>query len=65
METLVVGLASLGPGIGIGLLASAYCNAVARQPEVQGKIFGHAILFAGLVEALGLLGFVTFVMSQK
>ncbi len=59
MEKLVVGLASLGPGIGIGLLAAAYCNSVSRQPEVQGKLFPHAILFAGLVEALGLLGFVS------
>ena len=64
METMVVGIAALGPSIGIGMLAAAYCNSVARQPEVQGRLFPHAILFAGLVEVLGLLGFVTFVMNK-
>lgn len=58
MDKLVVGVASIGPGIGIGLLAAAYLNSVARQPEIQGKIFPHAIVFAGMVELLGLLGFV-------
>ncbi len=59
METLAVGLSTLGPGVGIGLIAAAYCNSVARQPEIQGKIFGQAFVFIGMVELLGFLGFVS------
>lgn len=59
MENLVVGLATLGPGIGVGLLAAGYCQSVARQPEVEGSLFTKAIVFAAMVEALGLLGFAT------
>ncbi len=56
LHKLVVGLATLGPGIGIGLIAAAYCNSVARQPEVQGSLFPHAFVFIGMVELLGFLG---------
>jgi len=59
METLVVGLSTLGPGIGIGLIAAAFCNSVARQPEIQGKITGPVFAFIGMVELLGFLGFVS------
>ena len=52
------GLATLGPGIGIGLLVGKTQEATARQPEVAGRLFTNMIIGAGLVEALGLIGFV-------
>ena len=52
------GLATLGPGIGIGLLVGKTQEATARQPEVAGRLFTNMIIGAGMVEALGLLGFV-------
>ena len=52
------GLATLGPGIGIGLLVGKTQEATARQPEVVGRLFTNMIIGAGMVEALGLIGFV-------
>ena len=52
------GLAVIGPGIGIGIAAGHACDATARQPEVQGKIFTTFILGAAFAEALALIGFV-------
>ncbi len=57
---LAVGLAAIGPAIGIGLMTSAYFNSVARQPEVQGNITPQYFITLGVVELLGLFGFVTF-----
>ena len=52
------GLATLGPGIGIGLLVGKTQEATARQPEVAGRLFTTMIIGAGMVEALALIGFV-------
>ena len=52
------GLATLGPGIGIGLMVGKTQEATARQPEVAGRLFTNMIIGAGMVEALALIGFV-------
>ena len=52
------GLATLGPGIGIGLLVGKTQEATARQLEVAGRLFTNMIIGASMVEALGLIGFV-------
>ena len=52
------GLATLGPGVGIGLLVGKTQEATARQPEVAGRLFTNMILGACMVEALALIGFV-------
>ena len=51
-------IATLGPGLGLGILFGKAMESTARQPEVSGKI--QMIMFIGLalVEVLGLLGFV-------
>jgi F-type H+-transporting ATPase subunit c len=59
---LAVGLAGIGPAIGIGMMASAYFNSVARQPEVQGSLTAYFFITLGVVELLGLFGFVSFFM---
>jgi F-type H+-transporting ATPase subunit c len=59
---LAVGLAALGPAIGIGLMTSAFFNATARQPEVQGGLSTFYFITLGVVELLGLFGFVAFFM---
>jgi len=61
LSTLAVvgyGLAVIGPGIGIGIAAGHACDATARQPEMQGRIFSTFILGAAFAEALALIGFV-------
>lgn len=57
---LAVGLAAIGPAIGIGMMTSSYFSSVARQPEVQGSITPQYFITLGVVELLGLFGFVTF-----
>ncbi|MCX5920891.1 MAG: ATP synthase F0 subunit C [Candidatus Melainabacteria bacterium] len=57
---LAVGLAAVGPGIGLGLMTAAFFNSSARQPEIQGKLFIPYIITLGAVELLGLFGFVSF-----
>ena len=52
------GLATLGPGLGIGILVARTQEATARQPEVAGRLFTNMIIGAYLIEALALIGFV-------
>ena len=52
------GLATLGPGVGIGLLVGKTQEATARQPEVAGRLFTNMIIGEGMVEDLALIGFV-------
>jgi F-type H+-transporting ATPase subunit c len=59
---LAVGLAGIGPAIGIGLMTSAYFNSISRQPEVQGSLTPYYFITLGVVELLGLFGFVSFFM---
>ncbi|WP_303673689.1 ATP synthase F0 subunit C [Vampirovibrio chlorellavorus] len=63
---LAVGIAAIGPAIGISLMTAAFFNSVARQPEVQGNITTQYFITLGVVELLGLFGFVTFfLLFQK
>lgn len=63
IAVLGYGLATLGPGIGIGILVGKTQEATARQPEVAGRLFTNMIIGASLVEALALIGFVlTFIV---
>ncbi len=67
VETVVViaalklvgyGLATIGPGLGIGIACYGCCVGTARQPEVGGRLFTNFIIGAALAEALALIGFV-------
>jgi len=58
VATIGYGLATLGPGIGIGLLVAKTQEATARQPEVAGPLRINMFIGMGLVEALGLIGLV-------
>lgn len=52
------GLATLGPGIGIGYIFGNGVQAIARQPEAAGLIRQNMLLGFAVVEALALMGFV-------
>jgi F-type H+-transporting ATPase subunit c len=55
---LVIGLASIGPGIGLGILIGKSVEAMARQPEYAGQVRTTMFIGIGLIEALALFGFV-------
>jgi F-type H+-transporting ATPase subunit c len=56
LNMLGYGLATLGPGLAVGLIFAAYINGVARQPEAQGRLQSIAILGFALAEALAIIG---------
>lgn len=58
MKLVGFGLATIGPGLGIGIACYGCCTATARQPEMAGRLFTNFIIGAALAEALGILGFV-------
>jgi F-type H+-transporting ATPase subunit c len=47
-----LGLAAIGPGVGIGLIFAALVSGVARQPEAESRLRSIAILGFVLAEAL-------------
>ena len=51
-------LTGIGAGIGIGLATSKAVDAIARQPEADGKISKTLILGCALAEATAIYGFV-------
>ena len=54
----IAALVGLGAGLGIGLATSKAVEAVARQPEVDGKITKLLIIGCALAEATAIYGFV-------
>ena len=64
METLIAigaGIAvftGIGAGIGIGLATAKATEAIARQPEAEGKISKTLILGCALAEATAIYGFI-------
>ena len=52
------GLAAIGGGIGIGLVAAGVVDASARQPEMQGKLLTIMFIAAALIEGLALFAIV-------
>ncbi len=57
------GLAAIGPGIGVGIVAGNAVQAMARQPEVAGMLRTTMSLGIAFTEALALIGFVLFFLG--
>jgi F-type H+-transporting ATPase subunit c len=57
---VVFGLATIGPGVGIGLIVASTIESIARQPEAENTL--RPLMFIGIafVEAFAILGFVLF-----
>lgn len=51
-------LTGIGAGIGIGIATSKAVEAIARQPEAEGKISKTLLLGCALAEATAIYGFV-------
>lgn len=52
------GVATIGPGLGIGILVGKTVEAMARQPEMAGQLRTTMFLGIAFVEALALIGLV-------
>ncbi|HIY17801.1 MAG TPA: ATP synthase F0 subunit C [Candidatus Blautia avistercoris] len=51
-------LTGIGAGVGIGIATGKATEAIARQPEAEGKISKALLLGAALAEATAIYGFV-------
>ena len=51
-------LTGIGAGVGIGMATSKAVDAIARQPEADGKIRTSLILGCALAEATAIYGFI-------
>lgn len=52
LATIGAGLVTLGAGVGIGKLAAAALEGMARQPEAIGKIQTAMLIAAALIEGV-------------
>ncbi len=59
------GLATIGAGLGIGLLAAAALEGIARQPEATNKIQVNMLIAAGMIEGVALFAVVICFMTMK
>jgi len=55
---LAIGLGSIGPALGIGILASKAMEAIGRNPEAASKIQTAMILTAAFCEAIAIYALV-------
>jgi F-type H+-transporting ATPase subunit c len=53
---LIIGLAAIGPGVGLGILIGHAVEAMARQPEYANQVRTTMFIGIGLIEALALFG---------
>ncbi|WP_339834759.1 ATP synthase F0 subunit C [uncultured Flavobacterium sp.] len=58
------GLAVIGAGIGIGRIGGSAMDAMARQPEVAGKIQTAMIIAAALIEGVALFAVVVALIAN-
>ena len=63
LAAIGAGLAAIGGGIGVGKIGAAAMEAMARQPEMQGKLQGSAIVLIAFIEAVALFGVVVGLMG--
>ncbi|HZE89161.1 MAG TPA: ATP synthase F0 subunit C [Verrucomicrobiae bacterium] len=59
---LGAGLAVVGGGLGIGKLAAAAMDGIARQPQAGGAIGTNMLIAAGLIEGATLLAEVVAIL---
>ena len=57
-----MGVGSLGPGIGIGLLGMGAMNALGRNPEARGPIMTNMILAIAFAEAVAIYALIVAIL---
>ena len=55
-------LTGIGAGVGIGIATSKATDAIARQPEAEGKISKNLILGCALAEGTAIFGMVVAIL---
>jgi len=55
---LCMGLGAIGPGVGEGFVGGKACEAIARQPELQGPITRTMLIADAIAESTGIYSLV-------
>ena len=61
---IAMGLGTLGPAIGQGMIGKAACEAVGKNPEISSKIRLIMLISMGLVETSALYALLISVLPQ-
>lgn len=59
---LAMGIGSIGPGIGIGMIGANAVQAVGRNPEAAGSVQTPMILTVAFAEAIGIYALVVAIL---
>lgn len=59
---IAIGLGTLGPGLGIGMLGSSALQAIGRNPEAAGSILTNMILAIAFAEALAIYALIVAIL---
>ncbi|MCL5056408.1 MAG: F0F1 ATP synthase subunit C [Actinobacteria bacterium] len=63
---IAVGLASIGAGIGDGLVSGRTIEGMARQPEMRGTLMTTMFISIGIIEAMPIIAVViAFILMGK
>ncbi|RUR01161.1 ATP synthase F0 subunit C [Labedella endophytica] len=63
LNTIGYGLAAIGPGIGVGIVAGKTVEAMARQPELAGRLQVTMFLGIAFAELLAFIGVALFFLG--
>ena len=55
---IAIGVGSIGPGLGIGLIGKSAMEAIGRNPEAAGKISTNMILAIAFTDAIAIFALV-------
>lgn len=55
---LAIGIGTIGPGIGLGLIGQGVFNALGRNPEAAGRIMTTMMIMVAFTEALAIYALV-------
>ncbi|MBI4233755.1 MAG: hypothetical protein HY686_04875 [Chloroflexi bacterium] len=59
---IAIGVGTIGPGIGIGVLGAAALSAIGRNPEARGYILANMILAIAFAEALAIYALIVAIL---
>ena len=57
-KALAIGLGSIGPALGIGMIGAKAMESIGRNPEAAGKILVPMLIVSAFAEAVAIYGLV-------
>ncbi|AQU89422.1 F0F1 ATP synthase subunit C [Candidatus Carsonella ruddii] len=69
-SAIMMGLSSVGTGIGFGILGGKLLESISRQPELDNLLLTRTFLITGLLDAVPMISvgiglYIIFILSNK